>query len=136
MPIQNARQQYVANSVSTASPAKLLVLLYERLARDLGDAEAALARNDMEAAHHALVHAQDIVIELRAGLDFDKWDHAGQMDRIYSFVLDRLVEANVAKDLAIVASCRTLVDPLCDAWKQAADAVLSGATTAAQPAAL
>lgn len=131
MPLHNARQLYLSDGVATASPAKLLVLLYERLVRDLVDAEAAINRTDMHAAHSALVHAQDIVLEFRASLDHERWEHAGQLDRIYAFVLERLVEANVSKDAGVVVTCRMIVEPLCDAWRQAAATVMAGGAEAA-----
>src|SRR5438105_625969 len=67
------RNRYVGDSVATASPARLVTMLYDRLVRDLATGEAALAVSDLAAANAALVHAQDVVWELAAGLDSTKW---------------------------------------------------------------
>jgi flagellar secretion chaperone FliS len=62
------RERYLAESITTASPAKLLVMLYDRLVLDLSRAEQALLARDRESASQQLMHAQDIVIELRTSL--------------------------------------------------------------------
>lgn len=114
------RNRYLADSIMTASPAKLLVMLYDRLVLDLTQAEAALAAGDRGAASDRLTHAQDIVIELRTSLRVDEWDGAVGLAKLYGFLLGELIHANVHGDAAKVASCRALVEPLADAWRQAA----------------
>jgi flagellar secretion chaperone FliS len=114
------RNRYLTDSIATASPARLLVMLYDRLVLDLTQAEAALAAGDRSAASERLTHAQDIVIELRTSLNLDAWDGAVNLAKIYGFVLGELIAANVRGDAAKVTSCRELVEPLADAWRQAA----------------
>ncbi|MFC6410936.1 flagellar export chaperone FliS [Planobispora longispora] len=70
------RARYIADTVNTASPGQLLVMLYDRLVLDLTRAEEALGRGDREAAAQQLMHAQDIIIELRSSLKTDGWDGA------------------------------------------------------------
>ena len=72
----NLRDRYVQDAVSTASPATLLIMLYDRLVLDLLRAEAALAEGKRDAANEQLTHAQDIVSELAATLDVNAWDGA------------------------------------------------------------
>ena len=115
------RNRYVGDSVSTASPARLVTMLYDRLVRDLSTAEAALAVSDLAAANTALVHAQDVVWELAAGLDPTRWSGGPALAALYQFVRSELVTANVKKDAARVVSVRELVEPLRDAWHQAAE---------------
>jgi flagellar protein FliS len=67
-----------------------------------------------------LVHAQAIVLELRAGLDPTKWSGGPDLLRLYNFLLDQLVQANVAKSMTQMVACRKLVEPLQQAWHQAA----------------
>ena len=117
-----ARARYAQESVGTASPARLVTMLYDRLARDLGAAELALAVPDLEAAHHQLVHAQDIVRELANGLDLSLWPEGEGLAQLYAWLLQRLTAANLRKDAAVVAECRDIVEPLRDAWHEAAAA--------------
>lgn len=114
------RERYLADSVSTASPAKLLVLLYDRLVLDLNRGEQALIAGQRQEANAQLLHAQDIVLELRTSLNLDVWDGAAGLAQIYGFVLTELVGANVKGDASRVKSCRELMEPLRDAWREAA----------------
>ena len=122
------RNRYVGDSVSTASPGRLVTMLYDRLVRDLVAAEAALVAADLEVASNNLIHAQEIVWELAAGLDPTKWSGGPALAALYQFMLAELLDANVKKDAAKVVSVRGLVEPLADAWRQAAD--LSAGTDA------
>ena len=126
------RNRYVGASVDTASPARLVTMLYDRLLRDLHTAEAALAGSDLEGANDALIHAQEIVWELAAGLDPAKWSGGPALAALYQFLLSELLDANVKKDPARVISVRGLVEPLADAWHQAAE--LAAAPPPANPA--
>jgi flagellar protein FliS len=122
------KRRYVGDSVSTASPAKLVTMLYDRLILDLDTAGAALAGRDLEGANKALIHAQEIVWELAAGLDPTKWSGGPALAALYQFILRELLEANVKKDAARAASVRELVEPLRDAWHRAAELAAAGAT--------
>lgn len=125
------RNRYVGASVSTASPARLVTMLYDRLGRDLTTAEAALAGSDLEGANSALIHAQEIIWELAAGLDPTKWSGGPALAALYQFMLEELLAANVRKDAAQVESVRNLVEPLRDAWHQAAELAAAPALAAA-----
>jgi len=122
------RTRYVDDSVSTASPAKLLTMLYDRLVVDLQRAEAEQQVGDRAAASTHLVHAQDIVSELAATLDVSAWDGAKQLMSVYTYLLTELIGANVSGDPERTAACRELVEPLRDAWREAANQLAATAT--------
>ncbi|MGE3811763.1 MAG: flagellar export chaperone FliS [Candidatus Nanopelagicales bacterium] len=109
---------YTDAKLTTASPQKLLVLLYDRLVLDLDRAEESLAAG--RSAHADLVHAQDIVMELLSSLDTEMWTGGQALASIYTYLHTQLVTANVRRDAAIVAEVRSHVVPLRDAWRQAA----------------
>lgn len=118
------RARYAADSVGTASPARLLTMLYDRLVRDLNVAAAAIVTGDGQAAHNELVHAQAIVEELTTSLDVAAWDGGPGLAALYGYLHAELVAANVAKDARRVAACIDLVEPLRDAWHEAASEAL------------
>jgi flagellar protein FliS len=120
------RDRYLQDSISTASPAKLLVMLYDRLILDLAQGEEAIRAGELEVAHEKLSHSQEIVMELRVSLDVEAWSGAPGLASLYGFLLVELIGANVAKDADRVAVCRTLVEPLRDAWREAAAAAVAG----------
>jgi flagellar secretion chaperone FliS len=114
------RARYLADSVNTASPARLLVMLYERLILDLSQAEAAMKAGRREDGGEKLMHGQEIVLELRATLEEDGWAGAAGLAQIYEFVVTELITANIKADVDRIVACRSLIEPLLDAWRQAA----------------
>ena len=115
-----ARSRYTGNAVTTASGPTLIVMLYDRLVRDLVQAEQALAENDVSATNSQLQHAQQIVLELRTSLDPTVWSGGPALEQLYTYLHGELVQCNVSKDAARVATCRSIIEPLRDAWRQAA----------------
>ena len=123
---EHLRDRYLQDSINTASPGKLLIMLYDRLILDLGKGEEALRAGQFEAAHEKITHAQEIVIELRVSLDVETWSGAPGLASLYGFVLTELIGANIARDPDRVAACRKLLEPLRDAWREAAAAAVAG----------
>jgi flagellar protein FliS len=120
MSTASLRARYLGDTVSTASPQQLLVMLYDRLALDLERGETALTDGDRELAREQLMHAQEIVIELRASLRVDIWDGGPRLAALYTWLLGELIQANLRGDVRRVGDCRRIVEPLRDAWAQAA----------------
>ncbi len=116
----SARQRYATSAVSTASPARLLVMLYERLLRDMASADQALTDRDFAKANDQLQHAQQIVLELRTSLDTTAWSGGPSLAALYTYVHGELVATNLEKDATRLAVCRGLVEPLHAAWEHAA----------------
>ena len=114
------RARYVGDSVATASPQQLLVMLYDRLALDLERAADALTAGDRRVAGEQLRHAQDIVFELRSSLKVEAWEGGPRLASLYAWLLTELTTANVKGDRNRVQACRQVVEPLRDAWRQAA----------------
>lgn len=121
---------YSRDSVLSASPARLLTMLYDRLVLDLTRAEAALSGQDWPAAWENLRHADQIVAELASSLRVDLWDGADGLLQLYAYVTDLIVHGNIDRDPAKVREALDLIEPLRDAWHEAA-AQLPGAGGAA-----
>lgn len=117
------RNRYARESVATASPARLVTMLYDRLVHDLLVAETALGEGRLHDVNIALVHAQAIVAELQVGLDVDAWDGGPGLADLYRWLLSELVSANVSKDAGRIRDCVEVVEPLRDAWHEAARAL-------------
>lgn len=114
-----ARARFVDQTLQTATPAKQLTMLYDRLCLDLARAEQAQHDGNRPEAHRQLVHAQDIVAALLDALD-TAWEGAQNLAALYRYLLTELVSANVEGDAERTAACRRLVEPLRDAWHDAA----------------
>ena len=124
------RGQFVSDTVATASPARLLTMLYDRLVLDLVRAEQGFRDGSRETGSNHLLHAQDIVVELRCSLDVDAWSGGPGLAALYTYLLTELIQANLAADADSVARCRSHIEPLRDAWTEAAMRGLQSAEVA------
>ena len=115
-----ARSLYNRDSVLSASPARLLVMLYDRLLLDLARAESAQLGEDWSLASAQLLHAQEIVTELVGSLRPEVWDGGPGLLAVYNYVLTGMVQANVQRDVVKTRECITLLEPLRTAWHEAA----------------
>jgi flagellar protein FliS len=112
-----ASNQYLEMKIQTATPEALVAMLYEGAIRFLNQAQNALAAKDWHKAHGNIVRAQNIVSELSVTLDKQKGGEiADNLARIYSYINDRLIEANIKKDAAKIGECIQILSNLNDAW--------------------
>jgi flagellar protein FliS len=128
--VYDVRSSYLENAVATASPARLVTLLYDRLLLDLDRAAVALRAGDEAAGRGHVDHAQDIVSELMNSLDRDAWEGGAALMDLYAFLVSELLGVRGAGDADTVVACRELVAPLADAWHQAAELVAEPAPAA------
>jgi flagellar secretion chaperone FliS len=114
-----ARNRFVSDGVGSTPPEKLLVMLYDRLLRDLDEAAQAILGSEVGPAHEALSHAQDIVAELHSALDPAQWDGAEAMGDLYTWLAELLGRSNMQKSVTLVEEARAVVAPLRDTWAEA-----------------
>lgn len=115
---------YLRETVLSATPAQLVTMLYDRLLLDLARAEASQLEEDWAAASAHLVHAQDIVTELSSSLDVDAWTGGRDLLAIYTYLGARLIAANVRRDVGITRECSAHLGPLRWAWLAAAEGLV------------
>jgi flagellar secretion chaperone FliS len=134
MPNGLARMRYASVTAQTASPQRLLTMLYDRLVADLTVGEAAMRTGNHEVVGQRLTHAQEILLELWASLNIEIWPEGAPLRSLYLWMVSELMSSRVPVQPDRVAACRALVEPLRDAWKQAL--VLQPAAEGAKTAAL
>ena len=93
----NAAKLYQNNSVQTASPAKLTLMLYDGAIKFCNIAKDAFEENNIEKINTNVIKAEKIINELRASLDM-KYPVSQDFDRMYEYIYQNLLEANVYKD--------------------------------------
>jgi flagellar protein FliS len=120
MSMKQQRDRYATDAVMSASPMRLLTMLYDRLLLDLRRAEAAHETQAWSVASTNLLHAQDIVAELTSSLKVDAWDGGDRLLALYTYVTSALIEANIHRKTARITECIALLEPLCAAWHEAA----------------
>jgi len=102
-------------------------MTYDGGLRFLRLAAEAMEKKDYEAQHTNISKAQNILLELLSSLDHSvNPELASGLDRIYRYLYDRLVHANVSDDIGAVKEAQTLMSQLRDTWAEA-DEALSGA---------
>jgi flagellar protein FliS len=116
----NPHNAYLDASVATASPARLLVMLCDRLVLDLTRGLEAQRAGTLDVAHVELLHAQEIVLELRASLHTENWEGGLGLASLYDFLHMEMVRANVTKNPLITEGCLGLVTDLAATWREAA----------------
>ncbi len=110
---------YLRQMVETATPVQLIGLLFRRGAELMAEAEEALTNKDLERAHEALTKAQRIVAELISSLDTEKGGElAVLLHRLYTFVWERLLHANLRKALEPLQEAKTVWSELQAIWQQ------------------
>ncbi len=118
-------QTYQDNAVLSASPSRLLTMLYDCLKLDLNCAKDALDAEDAPAASYRIKHAGDIVAALAGSLRRDLWDGADGLFGLYMYVSNALIRASIYRDAALIEECIALLEPLRQAWHQAAESLTS-----------
>lgn len=124
-----AQARYAGDAAQTVSPARLLTMLWDRAVNDLATAEEAMRRGDVATTGERIGRAQEILLELHGTLDTSVWPEGESLAALYLWVVNELMQARVRKDPEQVAQCRVLLEPLRDAWHEAARG--TGGTTLA-----
>ena len=118
-----ATQHYMQTQVRSSSPLELVVMLYDGLLRNTGAAIDAMARRDIRARRDAISKSLAIISELQSTLNMDQGgDIATQLDRLYTWMTDALIDATVKQDPAPLHDVRRVLETLRDGWQQVASA--------------
>lgn len=115
---------YLRDAVLTASPEQLQLMLYDGAIRFASQGREALARRQYEETYEKLTRAQNIVLEMYKGLNFEV--DKGLCQRIaslYFFVYNRLVEANVRRDPALIDDALRILRIERETWRMVVDKV-------------
>jgi flagellar secretion chaperone FliS len=115
------KQAYTEAAVTTATPERLVVMLYEGALRFLARGSAAMRAGDVRAADKALRQATAIVDELNLSLDMSQGDIADRLRSIYLFCKRRLTDASIHGDAEAIEGVVRLLAELHEAWEHIAD---------------
>ncbi len=113
--LRNATQLYQHNAVQTASPAKLILMLYDGAIRFCNTALEGLGANDIAKTNKNIKKAEDIIVQLRMDLDM-KYPVAKEFDQVYDYIYRRLVEANMQKDAEILQEALGHIKTMRETW--------------------
>lgn len=115
--MNQAYQVYQTNSVQTASPQELSLMLYNGCLKFMKLAKKAFDEKNIEAKHTNLTKAQAIINQFRITLDMDV-ELSNDLDALYEFINDQLIKANIQNNLEALQVAEDMVLELRDTWKQ------------------
>lgn len=117
MALPSAYAQYNNSKILTASPAELTLMLYEGAIKFGNMAIMAIDEKNVEKAHINIVKAQKIIDHFRITLDMN-YPVARDFERVYAYLAERLVQADVHKDKEIMEEVCTHLRSVRDTWKE------------------
>lgn len=113
-----AYNQYKRAGVETVSPEKLLLLLFEAAIKDLCNAQKAIQDKDMNLAHNEFIKVQDILVELMSSLKME-YEVSASLYALYDYMQQRVIEANMQKDIDIAIEVEGFFRELYETFQQA-----------------
>jgi flagellar secretion chaperone FliS len=117
-----ALNKYKENSVTTATPEELTLMLYDGAIKFMNIAKFSIEKKEMEKAHNSLVRAQDIINELNYSLDM-KYEISSEMRDLYDFIMSKLIDGNLQKDTNHIDDALSITSEMRDTWKEVIKAV-------------
>lgn len=121
----NPYAAYANSKIMTASPAELTLMLYDGAIKFCNIAVAAIENKEIEKAHNNIIKVERIIEEFQIALDH-KYPVAEDFDRVYTYLLQRLREANIKKDTEILEEVLKHLRTMRDTWKEVMHAGAQG----------
>lgn len=117
----NPQNAYKQAAVETASPEKLLVMLYSAAVKFLHLGKNAIQAKDYENTNQSLVRVQDIILELKVTLNMEAGGEiAKNLCSLYDFYEDEVIKANVTKNADLLNPVISFFEMFRDVWIEAA----------------
>jgi len=117
----NATRHYRNQELMSASPARLVVMLYDRAIHCLRDAIRAIEEGDIERRWKSTKNANEIITHLAMTLNFEQGGQiALNLNDLYRFMLRTLVNVDVRNDPQPARDVIKLIEPLRASWDQLA----------------
>lgn len=113
-------KQYQQSQIQTASPEKILIMLYDGAIQFLNKALKALDENNIQESHNNIIGAQRIISEFMNTLDIEAGgDACKNLYSLYEYLHYRLVQANIQKSPAMAEEVLRHLKDLKATWEEA-----------------
>lgn len=106
------------NSINTATPEDLTLMLYNGAIKFANQALIALEKKDYYSANKFMQKTKDIIREFQLTLNMD-YEISHQLYSSYDYMHIRLTEANIKKDTEILNEVLDYLRSFRDTWKEA-----------------
>jgi len=115
----SGKDAYLENMIKTASPAKLVELLYQRAIELTEEAIELLDKKDYRSVNERAKKAEDIIMELNMSLDTEKGGEiAKNLRALYNYMFQRLLDGNVKKDKEAFKEVKGMLKELLETWRE------------------
>lgn len=112
-------QAYQKNKYQTASPHRLTLMLYNGAIQFADKATTAIQQNHIVDTNTYIQKTQDIIYELISSLNMREGGEIAQnLRQIYFYMINKLIDANVKKQVKDVEEVIGLLNELKEAWEQ------------------
>jgi flagellar protein FliS len=115
-----APQAYKESAILTATPERLVVMLYDGMRRFLIQAAVAMREGNIEQTNNRLQRAEAIIDELNSTLDMSAGQVAERLRALYNFSKRHLMQARIQRSPEMIEEVNQLLDTVGDAWRQIA----------------
>ena len=110
---------YMRTAAQNATPAGLVIILYDLLVHDLEQAIAAFAARDIERRTSEVKHAFLVLQQLEGSLNMEEGDEAARnLSKFYSVLRRNILHAQIKADPEILRAQIVLVLDVRGAWQQ------------------
>lgn len=122
MTYSHAAAAYREREVLTASPAQLVVIVYDHALANLTRARMALQAGNIEARVEATGKARDALVELMATLDVERGGQLAENLRgLYGFLINQLLDLGLHPDAKLLDRVTKMVAELRSAFASIAE---------------
>lgn len=118
MAVNNPYTQYKENSINSATPAELTLMLYNGAIKFTKLAKINMESKNIQEVSKNLIKSQDIIDELNLTLNMD-YDVSQELRSLYIFIKEQLVDANIQKSSKILDDIIPIMEGMRDTWKEA-----------------
>ena len=127
-------QKYLAQQIMSASPAKLVAMLYERAITLLREAVEAIEAGDVERRWRSNAKATEVIGHLWGTLDRERGGEVAEnLNRLYGFMMMRLTMIDVENNAQAAHEVIELLEPLRRSWEELANGEPARAETGSRP---
>lgn len=116
--VQNPYQKFMQRSVTTMTPAELLLALYDKSIVELNRAIIFIEDKDMAKAHNSIRRVSDIVDALDGSLKV-KYEITDYLAALYQYFREQLLEANTKKSIDIIRDLIPFFEELRETFAEA-----------------
>jgi len=119
--------QYKQMAIKTATPAQILIMLYEGAIQNVKKAQGCIDQNDRVGKGQFIGKAHDIINELNSSLNFEVGgDIARNLERLYNYMVEQMIKSNLENTKDPLQNVQKLLENLLAGWRGAIDQVQKG----------